>query len=153
MSTWRIENINQPSEEVYNYLNANSHVFIPSLVPRVDVMAFAQKIAVHAQQFWLFNSEKVSGFAACYFNDPAKMKGFITSISVTEETKGKGAGSLLLNEIIQYAKGTGFSQLSLEVFEENENAIAFYKKRGFNVTDNLGKKLLMNLEITANANN
>lgn len=153
MSTLLVENKNQSSEAVYGYLNANSHVFIPPLMPRVDVSEYARKIAAHAQQFWLYQFEKVVGFAACYFNDPANITGFITSISVTPDMQGTGAGTLLLNEIIRYAQDKGTIQIRLEVFELNEHAILFYKKRGFQVVGNVDQKRIMNLEVTANATN
>jgi ribosomal protein S18 acetylase RimI-like enzyme len=153
MSTLRVENINQSSEAVYSYLNENSHVFIPPLKPRVDVLAYAQKIAAHAQQFWLYQSERAVGFAACYFNDPANITGFITSISVISDAQGTGAGTLLLNEVIRYAQEKRTAQIRLEVFEENEHAIVFYKRKGFQVVGNVDQKLIMNLEVTANATN
>ena len=42
-----------------------------------------------------------------------------------------GIGNLLITRILQIAKDTGYEQVELGVFENNENAIRIYKKIGF----------------------
>jgi GNAT superfamily N-acetyltransferase len=47
---------------------------------------------------------------------------------VTEQMRGKGAGKLLLNQLIEEAKTKGFNGISWQVLNWNEPAINFYKK-------------------------
>lgn len=42
-----------------------------------------------------------------------------------------GIGSLLISRMLQIAKDTGYEQVELGVFENNENAIRLYRKFGF----------------------
>lgn len=42
-----------------------------------------------------------------------------------------GIGNLLITRMLQIAKDTGYEQVELGVFENNENAIRIYKKIGF----------------------
>ena len=42
-----------------------------------------------------------------------------------------GIGNLLITRMLQIAKDTGYEQVELGVFENNENAIRMYKKFGF----------------------
>ncbi len=46
---------------------------------------------------------------------------------------GSGAGKLLMQKAIQHSRENGFESLFLGVWQENERAINFYKKVGFEV--------------------
>jgi ribosomal protein S18 acetylase RimI-like enzyme len=46
---------------------------------------------------------------------------------------GSGAGKLLMQQAIQHSKENGFESLFLGVWQQNERAINFYKKVGFEV--------------------
>lgn len=46
---------------------------------------------------------------------------------------GSGAGKLLMQQAIQHSRENGFESLFLGVWQENERAINFYKKVGFEV--------------------
>ncbi|MHC3449062.1 N-acetyltransferase family protein, partial [Pediococcus pentosaceus] len=52
-------------------------------------------------------------------------------ISVLKEFSGQGIGSMLLAEIINYAKSINLEILELEVRTDNIPAIHLYKKFGF----------------------
>jgi ribosomal protein S18 acetylase RimI-like enzyme len=132
---------------IYSYLKENGNLFIPALEPRIDIELYAQKIAAQAQQFWLKVEDNIIGFAACYLNDQEKGIGYITSISIVQDYQGKGAGSYLLKEIIRVARNSNFKNIRLEVFEENVNAVEFYKLKNFELVEQRGDKLLLNLNI------
>lgn len=56
------------------------------------------------------------------------------SIGVSPECQGKGAGSLLLSDTETLIRDRGVSKLSLTTdLKDNESAIAFYKRNGYNV--------------------
>lgn len=60
-------------------------------------------------------------------------EGQITNIAVKKDLRGKGVGSMLLAEIINWAKDKGIGVIQLELRESNLNALGLYKKYGFKV--------------------
>ncbi len=52
-------------------------------------------------------------------------------VMVREKYWNLGIGNLLITRMLQIAKDTGYEQVELGVFENNENAIRMYKKIGF----------------------
>jgi RimJ/RimL family protein N-acetyltransferase len=50
---------------------------------------------------------------------------------VDREWRGRGAGSVLLQAAIDWARGQGLHKLCLEVFAHNAAGIALYRKHGF----------------------
>ena len=55
----------------------------------------------------------------------------ITNIVVKKTCRHKGVGTLLLNELIEYAKKNNKNKIFLEVNEKNIPAIKLYEKNGF----------------------
>lgn len=58
-------------------------------------------------------------------------EGYIYNVAVTENHRGRGTGSALINELVTYAKKNNFCFLTLEVRESNESARSLYSKFGF----------------------
>jgi len=83
--------------------------------------------------WWAFVAEidgKVEGFALYYIRY-STWKGqclYLEDFLVTEQLRGKGAGKLLFDRIIEEAKEKGFKRMVWQVLEWNEPAINFYKK-------------------------
>jgi GNAT superfamily N-acetyltransferase len=74
--------------------------------------------------------EKIQGFAMYYIRY-STWKGqamYLEDLIVTEAMRGKGAGKLLLDQLIIEAKEKGFNRIIWQVLEWNEPAINFYKK-------------------------
>ncbi|NLM97376.1 MAG: GNAT family N-acetyltransferase [Halanaerobiaceae bacterium] len=57
--------------------------------------------------------------------------GWIDLIAISPEYQNKGLGSLLLEDIKEKAKSTGYWKISLIVSEREEKVISFYKRNGF----------------------
>ena len=53
---------------------------------------------------------------------------YLEDILVTESSRGKGIGKLLMDQLIVEAKEKGFNRIIWQVLEWNEPAINFYKK-------------------------
>ena len=56
----------------------------------------------------------------------------LLKIIVTTEKRKQGLGRLLMNELENFMKSKKLTKLFLEVEEDNESAIALYKKMGIN---------------------
>jgi len=55
----------------------------------------------------------------------------INEIVVSEAHRGTGAGRKLIEAVEQFAKKNGAKRMQLEVWENNESAIRFYERSGF----------------------
>jgi len=53
---------------------------------------------------------------------------YLEDLIITEDWRGKGAGKLLFNRIVQEAKELGFNGMVWQVLDWNEPAITFYKR-------------------------
>ena len=56
-------------------------------------------------------------------------------LAVHPEWHGKGVGSFVLEQLHHLARVHGLNHLVLEVAENNDNALSFYKKRAFKKLD------------------
>ncbi len=55
---------------------------------------------------------------------------YILGIAIEPEFRGRGIGSLLMNDIENRAKASGSNRLSLDVSAKNDGAKRLYKRRG-----------------------
>jgi GNAT superfamily N-acetyltransferase len=83
--------------------------------------------------WWAFVAEEngvVNGFALYYirYSTWKGQRMYLEDILVTEEARGKGLGSLLMNALIQEAKEKKFSGLVWQILNWNEPALNFYRK-------------------------
>lgn len=60
---------------------------------------------------------------------------FIDELAVHPDWHGRGVGSFVLEQLHHLARVNGLTHLVLEVAENNENALAWYKKRSFRKLD------------------
>lgn len=56
---------------------------------------------------------------------------YITNVAVNENCRGKGYGKMLVNHLVKQSEAEDALFVTLEVRKSNENAIALYKKCGF----------------------
>ena len=68
----------------------------------------------------------------------------ITNIAVRADSRGRGLGTLLMSELISRARMLGVKYMTLEVRDNNENAIKLYKSFGFTV-EGIRKKYYNNV--------
>ncbi|QLG44870.1 GNAT family N-acetyltransferase [Costertonia aggregata] len=57
----------------------------------------------------------------------------LEDLIVTEQMRGSGLGTALLNKVVEYGHKLGVKRISWEVLDWNEPAIAFYQSKGANV--------------------
>lgn len=74
----------------------------------------------------ILNEEPI-GYALC---SKGGDEGDLLTIAVLPETRGKGYGEALLNEMIKEAKHQNIEKIFLEVRPSNTSAIKLYKKHG-----------------------
>jgi ribosomal protein S18 acetylase RimI-like enzyme len=117
--------------EIAAHLKHCDSQFIPPLSGRVDIDAYAAKIAGHAERFEAWEGEALVGMAAAYCNDQSRGAGFITSVSVAPKLRSLGIATRLLEDCIRHAARAGFSLVRLSVGRDNLAAIRLYERCGF----------------------
>ena len=87
------------------------------------------------------NKSCVIGFIK---TEPKKINGrrrlYISSVIIDKREQGKGFGKILMKDIEQKAKAQGFDEITLDVSADNERAVKFYEKLGFETVKYLMKK-------------
>ena len=66
-----------------------------------------------------------------YLDYKCPKRGVITELVVTKNTRSKGIGQVLMNKIEEYFKSENCEYVLVDVFAYNENAINFYRKKGY----------------------
>jgi len=106
----------------------------------LDMMYSSESLAKQIQEkghtFLLagFGDQEAMGFAAFEINYQGLPITKIHKIYILPETQGKGLGKKLFDHISQECIEKGNHRLSLNVNRDNNNALEFYKKNGFEVT-------------------
>ena len=80
---------------------------------------------------------EIVGAAVCYIRY-STWKGpvfYLEDLIVQESYRKKGYGKQLLDEIIEFARITGFKRIVWQVLDWNESAIEFYKKHPVSFDD------------------
>ena len=80
-------------------------------------------------------NSKVEGIAIVY-NRFSTWKGNVLHLEdlvVSQNMRGSGLGTALLDEVVKYAAQLGVKRISWEVIDWNESAITFYENKGAKV--------------------
>jgi ribosomal protein S18 acetylase RimI-like enzyme len=70
-----------------------------------------------------------------YFDKRDMRPLYVDELAVHPDWHGRGVGSFVLEQLHHLARVRGLNTLVLEVAENNENALQWYKKRGFRKLD------------------
>lgn len=120
-------------QEVLSYLKYFSDIF-PHLIEKIDSYeAYAAKISKYADIYVGLEDTRVFGIVVFYANDVQTGNAYISLVGVKDHDQGKGYGYWLLTKCQEVCVSQGMDRLSLEVDCDNQNAISFYKRNGFNI--------------------
>ena len=94
----------------------------------------------HRKPVFVYDDGKIQGYAFCQITE-VKDNGllediksiYIDDICVDEKSRGKHVGTALYEHIVKYAKSIGCHNITLNVWEGNAPASAFYKGMGMGV--------------------
>lgn len=83
------------------------------------------------------NSDGVLGYAFCVIQNTRgdsvlqdRLTVYIDDLCVEENCRGTGVGKALYEAVLDYAKGLGAYNVTLNVWAENKSALKFYEKMG-----------------------
>ena len=125
-------------EDIYAHLLRCDGQFVPPLSGRVDIAAYANKIATRATTYEVWDNGALIGLVAAYNDAVTQRPAFITSVSVDDFWQGKGIATLMLRQCLRHLRELGFARCNLEVHDSNLGANALYRKIGFCVTGQQG---------------
>lgn len=109
----------------------------------IDKREYAKKIVKNGNLLLLKDEDKVVAFCSFYSNDLQSRTAFLSMIAVKRDEEKRGYGSKILEECERYCRSQGMKYLQLEVYSDNKNAVAFYKKNKFEIIKSNKEKLLM----------
>ncbi len=118
-------------------------LFTPRLSEQVNLVEYVNKVYSNAVLFEVWHENCLVGLIACYANDVVNKKAFITSVIVRPEYHGRGIAKQLLKNCIGYLLEHDFTEVSLEVFQNNMVAQRLYHNVGFVPVLNSGNKIKM----------
>ena len=86
---------------------------------------------------WTDESDTVMGYAFCIFQQHIGdhvltdiLTLYIDDLCVDENARGRRIGTQLYEHVLSFAREKGCYNVTLNVWAFNENALAFYRKRG-----------------------
>ena len=85
------------------------------------------------------------GSAFCMLNyyENEKHAMFFSNFCINKESRGCGLGSIMINEVMKYAKGLGCEYLYLDVIVSDKWIYDWYKRLGFVEFKNDGDRISM----------
>lgn len=99
-----------------------------------SLTAIDEQIKSGYQYYLLSAEERNIGYLALV-PDAKQQKLMISKIYVTKESRGLGGGKSMLEFTLEQAKELGLSTVWLTVNKYNDDSINWYKKQGFEVTE------------------
>ncbi len=91
-------------KDILNHLNACNALFLKDLKEKVDIKEYSKKLSEKAIKFEAWQNNSLIGLIATYFNDPKNSAGYISNVSVIENSFNKGFGTKLLEKTIKHGK-------------------------------------------------
>lgn len=146
MSVWTLERNRSERSAVQAHLLACANHFTPPLGGRVAIPDYAAKLATSAERFEAWEGSTLIGLVAVYCNDPARVRAFVTSVSVLPERMRAGLGRRLLEAAIAHVRGLGFAHLALSV-DRSAAALDLYRRLGFVADGAAGETLQLSLDL------
>lgn len=134
-------------KDIFLCLSKSSQLFSVPLDKRVNIRAYTQKLFERSITFEAWIDHELVGLAAVYFDDKRSDSAFITHFGVLKDYQKLGVGSKLMNMCIEYAKAKGFQSLILEVYKQDQYAVAFYNAFGYKNVFEKEKIFIMKKEI------
>ena len=116
-------------QRVEKILRELDGILLPKLSERVNVEAYAKKLAAYAELYYVVEGGRDIANAAVYMNQGKQC--FLSSFGVLTDYQRKGAGRKLMQEIVREAGSRGFVEIRLRVLEANRKAVDFYRSCGF----------------------
>lgn len=118
-------------EELLNYMHFQADEAFPTLKNEEGLLIFATKLHNYAEFCVCRNNDKLIGMIAFYANGQGADFAYIPHVYVSPNFRKMGLFSRMLNTIEEYVRKKGFSEIRLEVENDNKDAQSAYLRNGF----------------------
>lgn len=125
-------------DTVRRHLLACDAAFHPPLSARVDLAAYADKLAGHALRVEAWIGDELVGLVAVYCNAPDRGTAFVSNVSVLPSYSGQGVARHLMRKTIDNVRALNFASLSLQVEPGAAVAMRLYASLGFRAAAGVG---------------
>lgn len=129
MITCHIEPISY--NELLTYMRQQAEDAFPSLKDEERLQAFAAKLHQNAEFCLCRDNGELVGMIAFYANGQGADFAYIPHVFVSLDYRKTGLFSRMLKVIEEYVQERGFSEIKLEVADDNTTAQSAYQKQGF----------------------
>ncbi|MDY0974750.1 GNAT family N-acetyltransferase [Massilia sp. CFBP9012] len=137
------------AEQVAQLLRACDAGFVPPLSARVDIDAYAAKLAAQATLVEAWDGDVLAGLVAIYCNNHDTGIAYVSNVSVAPAHTRRGIAGRLLREALARARAAGMRGAALAVHGANAAALALYRQHGFTPAGESGPDLHMELAFTS----
>lgn len=154
MSNVQIKNVNNIIE-LKKFLEEIDLCFPIPLSQKVNFDEYAKKAMEKGINFFAMTENKIIGVCMGYANDQKENIAYISTIAVLPQYRKLKVGQELISAFREYSIQNNMRFIRLFVHKENEVAIQFYKKNGFekiDVNSNYEYNITMQLEIQKSTN-
>ncbi|QRF58540.1 N-acetyltransferase [Variovorax paradoxus] len=130
------------ADQIAGHLRECSESFTPPLAGRVDIAAYAEKIARRATRFEAWDAASgLVGLVAVY--DNPQLEVFVTNVSVAPSCRGAGLARRLLQGCFDRMDIPHARRYRLEVDPRSEAAVRLYTRMGFVPVSQVGEMISM----------
>lgn len=127
----------------FRFLHALAEI-TPEMLARFTQIDYDREMAFIAVRGDHPNERQIG--VARYFVDPFE-EACEFAVVIADDWRGKGLGAELLRTLIESARRKGLRRMYGTVLAENHNMLKFASKAGFQVSENLDDRSVMNLEL------
>ena len=135
-------------KEIKELIIRNDGDFPVSLIQRVDLESYLNKIFQYGKAIIAVNDSGVAGCSLYYSNNLETKIGYITLLCVDSTCRKKGIASSLLEETYSIMKKDGMDYCELSTNENNNKSIHLYTKQGFKILENRVGELHMKKDLS-----
>lgn len=135
-------------KEIKELIIRNDKDFPVSIIERVDLENYLNKIFQYGQTIIAINDNKVIGCSLFYSNNIQTKIGYITLLCVDGIYRKKGIASYLLENTYFIMKKNGMTYCELSTNQNNNKSINLYTKQGFKILENKKGELHMRKELS-----
>lgn len=131
----RNEKLLSIAEESFNFSRFFNDPYLNKDLSRIIYKNWVSNSFNKVNKYFILAKEEevLLGFVLFSFNENKDI--VIELISLTKESQGKGTGTKLISTLIDYAKQSNVKNIKVGTQIDNLQAINFYTKKGFSVTE------------------
>jgi ribosomal protein S18 acetylase RimI-like enzyme len=90
----------------------------------------AERVASNTSAQWVLDiGDRLVGTMSCVLDDVDRVH--VVAVYLSPAYRGRGLVDRMLDEVVQWARARGVTTLLLEVAQENDRAVAAYRRQGF----------------------